>query len=211
MRWSGGCVQHARPNPLCSCGSTCSTHATPWCVETASAAHAQSQLLKPSTTATAVRGRTLPLTTIQQDSSSACFETCRMLYSFMDAAPGPASTPPAVGACCAGCGAAADPAGLTMKLLAASDALFVAVASCCWASAASCADRLVDKPRQWPVAACWWPRRLNEVAEQAADLQRMGWCGQVTSLVVHSLSAWLDSPDERGQQRMVGAHCCMMR
>lgn len=85
-----------------------------------------------------VRQHTLPFTTIQQDSSSACFDTCRMLYSLRDAAPGPASTPPAVGACWAGCGAAAAPAGLTMKLVAGSEALFVpAGASCGWASAAA--------------------------------------------------------------------------
>ena len=102
-------------------------------------------------------GVTLPLTTIQQDSSSACFETCRMLYSFMAAAPGPASTPPAVGACCAGCGAAATPAGFTMKLLAASDALLLLEreSCCCCSGSAARADKLVESQR-WCPGSCGW-------------------------------------------------------
>lgn len=159
---------------------------------------------------------TLPFTTIQQDSSSACFDTCRMLYSLSDAAPGPASTPPAVGACWAGCGAAAAPAGLTMKLLAGSEALLLpAGASCGWASAAA-ASRLAaevenaedgreDQRREWAV---------EEEAAQHADLRgsnttgagseggrREGsctWSGRVTYLRQEASRAW---PEPVGPRR----------
>lgn len=47
-----------------------------------------------------------------------------MLYSFRLAAAGPASTPPAVGACWTGVGTE-DPTGFTMKLVAASEALLL--------------------------------------------------------------------------------------